>query len=154
MPSLQPLPTLSFLDLAAADPAEVLRELGARAEAAGCARPGFADALLARERSAPTGLPTVVPVAIPHVDPETVLRPGIGLVRLAEPVAWPEMGSTGRTVEARAVLMLLVGADDGQVDVLSRLLQVLQGSDWWAELSAATDVGQACASFRRRLAVG
>ena len=150
--TLEPVPELSVLDLRAGTWTEVLHELGGRAERAGYAGHGLTDALVARERSAPTGLPTVVPVAIPHVDPHLVLRSGIGVTRLAAPVAWGEMGAPGAgTVDAVAVLLLLVGEAHSQVDVLSRLMQVLQGADWFAELSAASSVEEACAALATRL---
>jgi galactitol PTS system EIIA component len=150
--SLAPVPELSVLDLEAGTWTDVLRELGGRAEDAGFAGPGFTDALVAREQTAPTGLPTVVPVAIPHVDPQLVLRSGIGVVRLAAPVPWGEMGAPDAgTVDAVAVLLLLVGQAHTQVDVLSRLMQVLQGEDWYDELRAAPRVEDACSSFASRL---
>lgn len=151
MPVLALSPELTVLDLAADRPEEVLRALGGSAEASGHAAAGFTDALLARERTAPTGLPTPVPVAIPHVAPEAVRRAGIGLVRLARAVAWPEMGAAGRSVDARAVLLLLVADGAEQVDVLSRLMQVLQGAEWFDELAGAADAQGACAAFGRRL---
>jgi galactitol PTS system EIIA component len=150
--SLAPVPELSVLDLEAGTWTAVLRALGGRAERAGFADPGFTDALITREASSPTGLPTVVPVAIPHVEPQLVLRSGIGVVRLAEAVPWGEMGAPDAgSVDAVAVLLLLVGEAHAQVDVLSRLMQVLQGDGWYTELLAAADVEQACSSFADRL---
>jgi PTS system galactitol-specific IIA component len=151
--SLVPVPELSVLDLPASTWLDVLHELGARAVAAGHAAPAFTDALVERERHAPTGLPTAVPVAIPHVDPPSVLRSGIGLARLARPVPWGEMGAPGRQVDVVAVLVLLVGESHAHVDLLSRLMQVLQGDDWYTELRAAADVESACRGFARRLHV-
>lgn len=151
--SLVPVPELSVLDLRADTWAGVLHEMGARAERAGFAAPGLTEALVSREQASPTGLPTAVPVAIPHVDPELVLRPGIGVARLAAPVAWGEMGSPGAgTVDVAAVLLLLVAAGQPQVGVLSRLMQVLHGEGWFAELRAAGHVDEACAAFATRLA--
>ncbi len=150
--SLAPVPELSVLDLRADTWTEVLSELGGRVERAGYAGPGFTEALVTRERSAPTGLPTAVPVAIPHVDPRLVLRSGIGVVRLAAPVPWGEMGTPDAgTVDAVAVLLLLVGETHEQVDVLSRLMQVLQGDGWYAGLRDAGGVEEACSSLAGRL---
>lgn len=151
--SLVPVPELSVLDLAATTWPDVLHELGARAVSAGYAKATFVDALVEREQHAPTGLPTTVPVAIPHVDPASVLRSGIGLARLAEPVPWGEMGAPGRQVDVVAVLVLLVGESHAHVDLLSRLMQVLQGDDWYGELREAGDVAAACRGFAGRLHV-
>jgi len=124
-----------------ADSAEAaLRQLAGRMTALGLVREGYADAVLAREQVAPTGLPTRgVGVAVPHAGPEWVLQPAIGFARLVEPVWFREMGSGDQQVPVELVFMLAVKDADSQVDVLSRLVELVQDPDHLARLRQAAD---------------
>lgn len=106
-----------------ADTAEdVLRVLSRRLRDLGAVTADFERAVLAREAAYPTGLPTVVPVAIPHTDPEHVLSAGFAVATTEVPVAFGEMGTPGRTVEARLVVMLVIADAHLQVAALQHLV--------------------------------
>lgn len=113
----------------AATAEDVLRLLARSARTEGCVADGFEQALLAREREHPTGLPTPTPVAIPHADPVHVLRPGLGAALLDPPVEFGEMGSDGGPVACRLVVLLLVTDPGDQVGLLSRVVTGLQRAD-------------------------
>jgi galactitol PTS system EIIA component len=105
---------------------DVLRAVAALALEHGYVAPSFADALVAREASHPTGLPTHVPVAIPHTDVEHVVRPALAAVLLDPPVPFGEMGGLGGDVAVRLVVVLMVTDPAGQVGLLSRLITALR----------------------------
>ncbi|RJK97746.1 PTS sugar transporter subunit IIA [Vallicoccus soli] len=131
MSSTAVVPELSVVRPRTATAPELLALMARRAHAAGWVGDGFEAALLAREVAFPTGLPTPVPVALPHADPEHVRRPGLGAALLDPPVAFGEMGTTGeRTVAVRLALVLLVDDPAQQVPLLARLVGVLQRPDW------------------------
>lgn len=111
---------------AAATWQEVLDRLAQDALAAGHVRPSFPAALLERERRYPTGLPTEVPSAIPHTDPEHVLRPGVAVAALAAPVPFGQMGTPGTTVPVRLVVLLCLTDAGAQVGALQALLARLR----------------------------
>lgn len=107
---------------------------------AGHVHPTFRDAVQARERRYPTGLPTAVPAAIPHTDPEHVARPGLALATLAQPVSFGEMGGTGEArVETRLIVMLVLKDAHSQIAALQHLVSRLQDSDAVRDLLAADD---------------
>jgi galactitol PTS system EIIA component len=106
--------------------AEVLQAVAALALEHGFVAPSFGDALVAREASHPTGLPTPVPVAIPHTDVEHVVRPALAAVLLDPPVPFGEMGGVGEDVDVRLVVVLMVTDPSRQVGLLSRLITALR----------------------------
>lgn len=108
---------------------EALRLLAEAAVAEGYARPSFVEAVIERERVYPTGLPLPLPTAIPHSDPEHILRPGLAALVPTAGLTFGEMGGRDRTVEARLVLMLLVDDPAEQVSLLGRLITALQAPD-------------------------
>ena len=136
--SVIPRAELSFVQLTATSDVEVLEALAARARDAGWVLPSFKLALLEREKAYPTGLPTPIPVAIPHADAEHVLRPGLGVATLRTPVSFGEMGGSGERVDVRIVVLILVTDPREQVELLTRLISLFQQEDWFDTLNAAS----------------
>lgn len=118
----------------------VLRALAARLHASGAVTDDFEAAVLERERQYPTGLPTVIPAAIPHTDPQHVIEPGIAVATLCEPVDFGEMGGSGdATVPVRLVVMLVLREAHAQLEALQRLIQALQDEAAVRTVLTATD---------------
>jgi galactitol PTS system EIIA component len=124
----------------ATDATALLSAMADDLQAAGIVKESFKDALLAREETFPTGLPTMVmPVAIPHTDVEHVERSFISVARLAEPVAFHEMGANDRTVEARLVCMLAIADKSSQLGTLQALIGMFSDQAVMERLRDAPD---------------
>lgn len=119
---LAPLAGLCLDGLEAATAEDALGALAREAQEHGYVLDTFAAALMDRERRNPTGLPTAVPTAIPHADPEHVVTSGLGVARLASPVAFGEMGSPDSTVDVQLVVMLLVPAGGSHMAALTTVI--------------------------------
>lgn len=151
--TLNPIRVVASLSLVrppATSAAGVLRAVAEQALEQGFVRDTFADALLAREKEFPTGLPTPLPVAIPHTDPEHVLRPALAAVLLDPPVEFGEMGGADRTVAVRLAVVLMVTDPSSQVGLLSRLITALRRPDL-EEALAGADTPSALADAVQRL---
>lgn len=118
---------------------DVLRAVSGLAVEQGYVRASFLDAVVARERLFPTGLPTPLPVAIPHADAEHVVRPGLAAVTLDPPVDFGEMGGSGEVVAVRLVVVLLVDDPGAQAGLLSRLVAALRRPDLERVVAAGHD---------------
>lgn len=149
--NILPSAELSFHSLGAQTDVEALTILATRARDAGWVKDGFIAALLTREAAHPTGLPTHIPVAIPHADPEHVIRPGIALALFTDPVEFGEMGQTGARLPVRAAAMLLVTDPAAQVDLLRRLVGVFQRTDWLEKCAATSNEAELVGTFSRLL---
>ncbi|MGB3414609.1 MAG: PTS sugar transporter subunit IIA [Microbacteriaceae bacterium] len=147
-------PELALPNVQASSAAEVLSALAEKAIAGGWAKESFTAALVAREAEFPTGLPTEIPVALPHTDAEQVLRAGLGLATLATPVDFGEMGGNGEdTVAAQVVILILVEDPSKQVVVLGQLVNLIQRPGWYDALSQCQDSESLAAEFNRLLAL-
>lgn len=133
------LPGAVIAHLEAEDDTAVLRALAARLRAHGHVADSFETAVLAREKAYPTGLPTVVPSAIPHTDPEHVHVAGLAVATLAAPVAFREMGSSDRQVRAEVVVMLVLRDAHSQLAALQMLMARLQDEAAVRTVLAAPD---------------
>ncbi len=87
----------------------------------------FLQAVLEREREFPTGLPTnEVGVAIPHADISHVLKPGIAVASLKNPVKFDVMGNPEEQIDVKLVFMLAIKDPDLQINILKQLVSIFQ----------------------------
>jgi transcriptional antiterminator/mannitol/fructose-specific phosphotransferase system IIA component (Ntr-type) len=74
----------------------------------------FTYTVIERERKFPTGLETLIPIALPHADANFTLKKGIAIATLKKPVIFYNMGEPKNFVQVRIVLMpvLTLNAED------------------------------------------
>jgi len=127
------LPLLSeeliLIGIDANNAAEAIRILAENMYAKGYVKETFADAVIRREELYPTGMPTEIPVGMPHTDVEHCLRPGISLGILKNPVAFRTMGEPEKVVAVNLIFLLSVVDPASQVKVLTRLVDFFQRTD-------------------------
>ncbi|MFC5386584.1 PTS sugar transporter subunit IIA [Aquamicrobium segne] len=126
---------------------EVIRLLAARLEKLGYVRPSYAEAVLAREAHMPTGLPMGRDsnVAVPHTDPEHVLKPGIALAILENPVVFANMEDPQEAVPVGLVFMLALNDKDKQIEMLQQIMLTIQDEDLSNRLLNTTNSAEALA---------
>ena len=117
--------------LTAKNAEEVVTALGKLLESAGYVKDTFVQAALTREQSMPTGLPLMgdANAAIPHTDIEHVLKSGVALATLTEPVIFQNMANPKNTVEVKIVFLLALDQPKAQVEMLQEIAGVLQNPD-------------------------
>jgi len=121
----------------------VIRELARRLRARGYVTRGFGGAVIKRERQYPTGLPTSVPVALPHTGAGSCLKSALAVGVMRAPVAFHEMGSPQNTVRARVVFLLALADAKDQVLWLQRFMRGLKDADLLERLTEAATAEEA-----------
>ena len=118
---------------------QAIRLLAERLEALGYVRPSYADAVVKREATMPTGLPLgrAVNVAIPHTDPEHVIRPGVALGVLSAPVDFANMEEPDELVPVGVVFLLAIDDKNKQIDMLQQIMEAIQDPDTLSGLASA-----------------
>jgi PTS system galactitol-specific IIA component len=116
-------PGAIVLGVKAATDQDVIRILADRLLALGYVKPSFADAVIAREVMLPTGLPLGCDnnVAVPHTDPEHVLRPGLALATLVEPVSFSNMEDPDEKLQVSVVFLMALNDKDKQIEMLQQI---------------------------------
>lgn len=134
------------------DAAEVIRLLSAALHASGHVTAEHADAVLARERTDPTGLPTAgAAVAIPHGDPATVREAAIAIAVPAHPVPFGQLGDPEVVVDAEVVFLLALTDADGQLAALREVAELVQDPDRLRALSSATTSEEVVATITQHV---
>lgn len=101
---------------------DALRLCGKALEERGCIGSAFTSACIEREKSFPTGLPTVLPVAIPHAASDAVYKTSVCVLKLEEPVKFYRMDSSEESVEVRLVFNLAIQGHGAHLDFLQKLM--------------------------------
>lgn len=91
-------------------------------------------AVTQREQDFPTGLPTAVPVAIPHTDSIHVKQDGIGYFRLTQPVEFGEMGSLENKIKVSVIIPLLITNPKDQTSLLMSVIALVQDFEFMNQL--------------------
>ena len=132
---------LIFMNLKAADSESLLHMLSNELQTRGCVKPGYADAVIRRERIYPTGLPTnIMKVAVPHaMEREFVLEPRVLVAVLDEPVAFKEMGDGVRDVMVNIVFLLAVCGSSHQLAILQKIVGMFSDTDIMTDIKQAAD---------------
>ncbi len=133
-------PQAVLLGMQAATSEQVIRTLAERLHALGYVRSTFADAVVARERTLPTGLPLELEenVAVPHTDPEHVIKAGVALATLSTPVAFASIDDPEETLSVGTVFLLAIDDKDRQIDVLQQVIATIQNPAMRDGLKRAT----------------
>lgn len=132
-------PQALVLGIEAKTAEQAIRLLAGKLEALGYVKPSYADAVVNREATMPTGLPLgqAINVAIPHTDPEHVIRPGVALGVLSAPVVFANMEEPDEAVPVGVVFLLAINDKDKQIDMLQEIMQAIQDPATLGRLAAA-----------------
>lgn len=110
---------------------EVIRLLASRLHQLGYVKDSYADAVVKREQSMPTGLPLerTDNVAVPHTDPEHVLKAAIAMATLKTPVDFANMEDPDETVGVGTVFLLAINDKDKQIETLQSIMGAIQSPE-------------------------
>lgn len=115
--------------------------------------PGFAEDVWKREQTFPTGLPTQpLAVAIPHADPDHVIRSAVCIGILNAPVTFAQMGADSSVLlETRLIFLLAIKEREKQVDLIQQLVTLIQTGSLLEGLVQAKDAAEALALIQKTL---
>ena len=120
--------SLIFTGLEAERESDVFQQMGGELIREGYAKDSYIKALGDREKEYPTGLDIDgIGVALPHTDISHTNGTAIAVATLAHPVVFHEMGGDEEdVVNVSVVFMLCVNDPGGHMDVLQRVIHIIQ----------------------------
>lgn len=113
----------------AASAEEAIALCGAALQREGIVQDTFAQKCIERERDYPTGLPTDIPVAIPHCKDDGIQANCICLLRLDAPVRFRRMDDDQESIETDLVFNLAIKDPDQHLAVLQRMMAFFGDTD-------------------------
>ena len=133
----------------------VIGVLADRLAAIGVVAQSWKAAAIEREAAMPTGLPLAedFAVAVPHTDPEHVLRPGLAVATLETPVPFRTMDDPDQSAPARIVFAIALRDKHEQIDMLQSIAGLLQSPDELRRMASAKDEKEFFAALDRALEI-
>lgn len=103
----------------------------------------FKKALIKREEKYPTGLRTEpYHVAIPHTDPEKIIKPFIAMIRPVNQIEFFEMGTDDKKISAQLIFVLGLKRSEAQAPLLQKLIDMFMNIKVMEQLIIAEDKTQ------------
>lgn len=120
---------------------EVLETLGEKLVSNGYVKNEFISAIKEREQTYPTGLPSTLPgIAIPHADYDLVIDTTIAVATLENPIKFKNMEEKDKEVEVQIVFMLAIAEPHGQIEMLQKIVEIIQDEEYRRDLLGYTEV--------------
>jgi PTS system galactitol-specific IIA component len=127
------------LGLDAASKEEVINRLGRKLLDQDLVHEGYCEHVVEREKHYPTGLPTVIPIAVCHTEAQYVKQSAMAIGVLAHPVDFSEMGTPERNVAAQIVFLLALNDPKQQVPWLQKMMQLFKDRETLEHIQQAQD---------------
>jgi galactitol PTS system EIIA component len=102
-------------------------------------REGYYEHVIGREKDFPTGLPAVIPVAVCHTEAEYVKQSALAVGTLVHPIAFQEMGTPERTVQAEIIFLLALNDPKQQVPWLKKMASLFKDRKTLETIRHASD---------------
>jgi PTS system galactitol-specific IIA component len=133
-------PDFVYIGLDAADSAAVFERIGGDLRTAGLVADDYVDALNAREKEFPTGLPLPGGVAIPHTDVSHVHSDKVAVAALKHPVEFHEMGGEDDSlISVSTVFLLALSNPSDHLTILQRIIKSIQDEEFLESIRNAVD---------------
>ncbi|MCQ4864589.1 PTS sugar transporter subunit IIA [Pseudoflavonifractor phocaeensis] len=131
---------LVVLDADVSSAEECIRLMAGLFEQYGYVQPGYGDAVAAREKEYPTGLPGKgINLAIPHTNNQLVNAPAVGVIIPRRPVEFAMMGMKEKKLSCEVVIPLVVQDTKRQLAMLKKMMKIIQDGELLRRLRDSKD---------------
>lgn len=131
---------LVVLDADVSSAEECIRLMAGLFEQYGYVQPGYGDAVAAREKEYPTGLPGKgINLAIPHTNNQLVNAPAVGVIIPRRPVEFAMMGMKEKKLSCEVVIPLVVQDTKRQLAMLKKMMKIIQNGELLRRLRDSKD---------------
>jgi PTS system galactitol-specific IIA component len=117
------------LGITATKKEDVIKILADKLKAKGLVKEGYYENVVKREEEFPTGLPTVIPVALCHTEAQYVNQSAMAVGTLAQPVEFHEMGTPERNIQAEIIFLLALKDPKDQITYLKKMVTVFKSKE-------------------------
>jgi len=118
---------------------KIIEILADKLKAKGYVKNGYYENVIKREKEFPTGLPTVIPVALCHTEAEYVNESAMAVGTLKQPVEFNEMGTPERKIKAEIIFLLALKDPKDQIAYLKKMVTAFKSKETLETIKNAED---------------
>lgn len=107
----------------------VIKILADKLKIKGYVKDGYYENVIKREKEYPTGLPTVIPVALCHTEAQYVNQSAMAVGTLVQPVEFNEMGTPERQIQAEIIFLLALKDPKDQITYLKKMVTAFKSKE-------------------------
>lgn len=120
-----------------------LRDMAAYLTGLGMVKEGYGQAVLDREKVFPTGIPAdPIAVAIPHSERDQVIRTVVLVAKAEQEIPFHRIDEPEEEVGVRVIFMLAVDSNQGQLTVITQVMDLIQNPELVDAIARAEEPGQ------------
>lgn len=108
---------------------QAIRTCGEKLVQSGKVGPGFTEACLEREKDYPTGLPSEIPVAIPHGFSDDIRESSVCFLRTDTPVRFTRMDDDEEVCDTRLIFNIAVKPGEDHLNFLQQFMNMIMDSE-------------------------
>lgn len=116
---------------------QLIYQLAGEMAAHGMVEECYGKSVLERELEFPTGVPTPVPIAIPHSERSQVFKAGIGVAVLRNSAKFASMEDPNLYLDVKVVFMLAASLNDEHLYMIKDIMEIIQDTQVVTRLLAA-----------------
>ena len=130
---------LMEINLDAPDKETALKILANRLKELDYVTDDYYENVIRREKIFPTGLPTIIPIAMCHTEMEFVKNSALAVGTLKKPVEFQEMGFPERVVKAEIIFLLALNDPKDQIAWLRKMMLVFKSKEVMEKIKFSKD---------------
>ncbi len=145
-------PELIFLDRDYADTTDFFSSIFRELRRHDYVRDSFLSAIIQREQDYPTALPTEpFAIAVPHTNPEHIIRPFISITRLNHSILWREMGNDENDLQASIIVLLGFVDQHSHLQLLQKLMECFTDKSFLTRLREIATAKEVICTLKDKL---
>ena len=144
---------LICLDLEASSSTEVISKLGKKLVDRNLVKQEYIQEVIKREKEFPTGLPTYIPVSLPHADAEGCYKTSMAIGVLRNPVKFFEMGNPENDLDVELTFMLAIVDPKEQVTWIKNMMRIFKSAEVLRKIKDASNSSEIEALLKNELLI-
>jgi PTS system galactitol-specific IIA component len=127
------------LGINSASKADAIKILADKLKAMGFVYDGYYENVMKREESFPTGLPTIIPIALCHTEAQYVKQSALSVGTLKSPIEFNEMGTPENLLKVNIIFLMALNDPKDQIAWLQKMVIAFKSKETLEHIQFADD---------------
>jgi len=126
------------------DKGKAIKILADKLKAMDFVKEGFYENVMKREETFPTGLPTIIPIALCHTEAQYVKQSALTIGVLKTPIQFHEMGTPENLLNVNMIFLMALNDPKDQIAWLQKMVIAFKSKETLEHIQFATNKRKLC----------